>query len=269
MIYKDRLTCFIDLLGFKSAIDQSLDDDKVREALYEAIHQLKSEKLLDQVYGDIPFFLLDKECTVKPSRDVFGGDLVEQFSSDYPITITQFSDSFVFSCPADNCASCSMLLKCVYMVHLVYYCNLGMMVRGGISVGKLVHEETGALFGPAMNEAYALESKSAIYPRVIISPESSALLASVLKGHPILKPIKKSFDGHSVFDLVSIFSWCQCKEFEPHEVDAQLNKIEADVLKNCNVAHPKIAYLIDQWELFKSQHNKSSNSDGDKAAAGF
>lgn len=268
MNYEERLTCFIDLLGFKSAIEQSLKQDEVREGLYNAIHQLKSENLLDQVYGDIPFFLLDRECTVKPSRDVIEGDLKEQFLSSYPIVITQFSDSFVFSCPADNHASCSMLLKCVYLVHLIYYCNLGMMVRGGISVGKLVHEEIGALFGPAMNEAYALESKSAIYPRVVISKEASALLASTLESDPILKPIKKSFDGHDVFDLISVFMWPQCKEFERHEVNARLKEIEADVLENSRFSHPKIAYLLDQWELYKSQHNKSSNADGDTSAAG-
>ena len=260
MKYEKRLTCFIDLLGFKSAIDQSLKQDEVREALYEVIHQLKSENLLNLVYGDIPFLLLDKESTVKPSRDVVKGDLKEQFSSTFPITITQFSDSFVFSCPADNHASCTMLLKCVYLIHLIYYCNLGMMIRGGISIGKLVHEESGALFGPAMNEAYELESKSAIYPRVVISQETSTFLISNLKGNPILKPIKKSFDGHSVFDLVSIFSWPQCKEFKHHEVDTRLKEIEDDVLKNSRVSHPKIAYLINQWEQFKSQHNNSSDS---------
>jgi len=268
MNYEEKLTCFIDFLGFKSAIDQSLKEDEVREALYLVIHQLKSEKLLDQVYGDIPFFLLDKEGTVKPSRDMVEGDLKQKLSSFYPVTITQFSDSFVFSCPAGNHASCAMLLKCIYLVHLISYLNLGMMVRGGISVGKLVHEESGALFGPAMNEAYALESKSAIYPRVVVSSEASALLESTLKENPILKPIKKSFDGHSVFDLVSIFSWPECIEFEHHEVDARLNEIEADVLKNSKVSHPKIAYLIDQWQLFKSQYKNSNCVGGDEAAEG-
>ncbi|MCG8563685.1 MAG: hypothetical protein MI747_01235, partial [Desulfobacterales bacterium] len=155
----------------------------------------------------------------------------------------------------------------VYLVHLIYYCNLGMMVRGGISVGKLIHEEAGALFGPAMNEAYALESKSAIYPRVIISPEAFELLESMLDDQPVLKPIKESFDGHTVFDLISIFFWPRCKDFERHEVDNRLMEIEKDVLKNSKESHPKIAYLIDQWKLFKSQHNNSSKTDGEKAAA--
>jgi hypothetical protein len=265
MNYEERLTCFIDILGFKSAIEQSLKQDEVREGLYNAIHVLKSERLLDQVYGDIPFFLLDKECTIKPSREVINGDIKEQYSSAYPITITQFSDSFVLSCPVNNHASCSMLLECVYLVHLIYYYNLGMMIRGGISVGKLVHEESGALFGPAMNEAYALESKSAIYPRVVLSQEASALLTSILESHPVLKPIKKSFDGHDVFDLISIFMWPKCKEFERHEVDAQLREIETDILENSSISHPKIAYLLEQWELYKSQHNKKVFSPANNA----
>lgn len=266
MNYEERLTCFIDVLGFKSAIEQSLKQDEVREGLYNAIHELKSNRLLDQVYGDIAFLLLDKKFTVKPAREVIRGDIKEQYSIAYPITITQFSDSFVFSCPANNHASCSMLLECAYLVHLIYFCYLGMMVRDGISVGKLVHEESGALFGPAMNEAYALESKSAIYPRVVLSQEASALLESILQSHPILTPIKKSSDGHDVFDLVSIFMWPKCKKFERREVDARLKEIEVDVLENSRISHPKIAYLLEQWELYKSQHNKSSNADGGKTA---
>ena len=84
MNYEERLTCFIDLLGFKSTIEQSLKQDEIRDALYKNIHELKSGKLLDQVYGDIPVFLLDKEGAVKSSRDVIEGDLKQKFSNNYP-----------------------------------------------------------------------------------------------------------------------------------------------------------------------------------------
>lgn len=67
MNYEERLTCFIDLLGFKSAIDQSVDQAEVRKALHDAIHELKSDNLRNQVYDGIPCFLLDRKGTVKPS----------------------------------------------------------------------------------------------------------------------------------------------------------------------------------------------------------
>jgi hypothetical protein len=41
------------------------------------------------------------------------------------------------------------------------------LLRGGIVVGKLLHENN-IMFGPAFNQAYDLESKSALYPRIVI-----------------------------------------------------------------------------------------------------
>ena len=85
-----------------------------------------------------------------------------------------------------------------------------MILRGGIALGRLIHEEGGALFGPAMNEAYSLESKLAIYPRVVIADNAYNLLSKSSESHPALKAIFSAFDGHKVFDLVSIFespSW--------------------------------------------------------------
>lgn len=41
------------------------------------------------------------------------------------------------------------------------------IIRGGIAIGKLRHTQT-EIFGPAMNEAYYLESKIARYPRIVI-----------------------------------------------------------------------------------------------------
>src|SRR5690606_28453000 len=43
----------------------------------------------------------------------------------------------------------------------------GILVRGAITYGKLIHTDK-VLFGPALAEAYILESKAALYPRVIL-----------------------------------------------------------------------------------------------------
>lgn len=257
MNYENKLTCFIDILGFKSAIKQAETQVEVREALYRTLTYLTSDELLNTVYGDIPFYTLDENNTMKPYREVCQGNLIEDLREDYPIAITQFSDSFVLSCPANNHATCAMLLRCVYLIHLHYYQKLGMMVRGGISLGNLIHEESGALFGPAMNNAYALESKSAIYPRVIISPEAYTHLSTNCNKNPEYIPIKTAFDGHKVFDLVSILTCPKWEIEETHEIDDHLKEIETDVIVNSSAAHPKIAYLLDQWDAYKMQNNIS------------
>jgi hypothetical protein len=238
-------------MGFKSAIDQSLQNDEVRFALHDIIHTLKTDNLKKELYGKIPHYKLDKENTILPCGDVYGNSVVEKLSGSYPFSITQFSDSYVLSCPIENLASCRLMLKCIYLIHLMYYYNLGMMMRGGVTIGKLIHEEGGALFGPAMNSAYAIESKISIYPRVVVSKEAALFLKEKVPSAPELEPFKTSFDGHTVFDLISIFSWPEGKDEPQEEVDKRLKVIEQDVLNNSPFAHPKIAYLISEWEKSK------------------
>lgn len=179
MKYENKLICFIDLLGFQSAVHESVKNSWIRESLYDVIYHLKSDKLKKELYGSIPCFDFQDINIRKSSRDKLGGEVVPKLSPVYPLSITQFSDSFVLSCPSENNSSCALLLKLIYFIHLMYFHNLGMMVRGGVAIGDLIHEESGALFGPAMNEAYKLESKIAIYPRVVMSEKAFSHLRKV------------------------------------------------------------------------------------------
>lgn len=50
------------------------------------------------------------------------------------------------------------------------------LIRGGVSLGSIHHEGT-MTFGPAMNEAYGIESQWAVYPAVIFSNAVAAKAA--------------------------------------------------------------------------------------------
>lgn len=255
MNYEDRIVCFIDLLGFKSAVKQSLSEDLVRIRLYETIHDLKPDKVLNETYGDIPFFFLDNAGTVKTAKDVVKNDLREHFGNIFPIVVTQFSDSFVLSCPSNNPGSCILLLKSVYLIHLMYFYNLGMMVRGGITRGKIIHEEGGALFGPAMNEAYRLESTEAKNPKVLLCESAYNQLSDILKAHPALLPIVKDKDDQFSFDLIGIFQRPESTDIN-QTVEKQLFAIKKDIQDNAPGCLSKIQYLIDRWDGYKSKPNK-------------
>lgn len=49
---------------------------------------------------------------------------------------------------------------------------------GGITKGPLVHIQGGHLFGPALNEAYHLESKIASFPRIVMSDDCWSYFSS-------------------------------------------------------------------------------------------
>lgn len=51
------------------------------------------------------------------------------------------------------------------------FLNKGVIFRGGISTGNLYFDSENIFFGPAVNEAYMIESQISIYPRICISEE--------------------------------------------------------------------------------------------------
>ena len=46
----------------------------------------------------------------------------------------------------------------------------GIFLRGGIAIGR-AHIDVGGVFGPAMIEAYRLESQHAVHPRIVLHPD--------------------------------------------------------------------------------------------------
>ena len=45
----------------------------------------------------------------------------------------------------------------------------GIIFRGGLTIGNIIHHENGTVFGQGLIDAYLLESNNARYPRIILS----------------------------------------------------------------------------------------------------
>lgn len=138
--YEERVVAFIDILGFSDLVAHSSGN----------IHSL---------------------CRLTSALDAFY-NLLWEYEADgikSSFAFTQFSDSIVVSALADSKDSFEMVQQLLRGIILLAF-DYGIFVRGGIAKGQLIHDET-MLVGPAMVEAYRLESKAAIYPRVILSEE--------------------------------------------------------------------------------------------------
>lgn len=82
-----------------------------------------------------------------------------------------FSDNIVFECEVLSEEDCFLEFIDIAFITSIYQEELlrhNILCRGGISVGDAYLDDT-FVFGRALSEAYLLESKTAIYPRVIIS----------------------------------------------------------------------------------------------------
>jgi hypothetical protein len=143
--YSDRLVCFIDILGFRNMVDKTVGDDGADQN--ELITEIKDIFKVGQYF-------------IKPDED-------DELNAD--VRVTWFSDSIVLSFDYTSESQIfHRLLSLQWM--LINFAYRGVLCRGGIAQGKIVHTEE-MIFGPAMNEAYDLENNAAIFPRIIVSDD--------------------------------------------------------------------------------------------------
>jgi hypothetical protein len=144
MKYDDRVICFLDFLGFRSQIKRTDNSE-------QSIATAEIQRIADGI---------------EQLRSVMDAD----FPDERPdVEVTQFSDSVVLSFGTTNPGGVFSALLSVLHAQMALV-QRGILCRGAVTHGKLVHTKS-LLFGPAMNRAYDLETKAAVYPRVILDDE--------------------------------------------------------------------------------------------------
>ena len=149
--YEERLCLFLDILGFKSIIDQSVS---------EKVESSVSFRKLD--VSGIHAALRAIDRTMKHSDTTFGG------VSNSSKQVTQFSDSIVVSYLMEERSAVFDMLYDISFLQIELI-QRGILVRGAITAGLLFHDSD-TIFGPALVEAAELE-KLALHPRVILHQE--------------------------------------------------------------------------------------------------
>jgi hypothetical protein len=114
------------------------------------------------------------------------------------LRVSTFSDNVVISqVPSTNTPQLLMQLAIWQLGAAIN----GFLMRGGVTVGDLIHEDE-AVFGPGLNRAYYLESKIAMYPRIVLDPlcmEEFGELGSLCETeHSVcfLNPFRLAFCDH-------------------------------------------------------------------------
>lgn len=138
--YRLKYVAFLDLLGFKEMVYQSVGDQNILNNINMAL-SYTGKMQHDNYNGTMPMVDLGKQ-------------------------VTAFSDSIIISYDASMPGGGFHVLT-----DLVFICNdllgIGIPIRGGVTVGPLIHDAQ-KCFGPAMTEAYLMESQKALFPRIII-----------------------------------------------------------------------------------------------------
>ena len=147
--YEERYCLFLDILGFQSHIEETVSPKP------DSKRPMTFSRLKAALNG------ISKGVNYRESVEVSGR---MQPSSR---RVTQFSDSIVVSYLKNepHGSGVSSMLWDVHSLQLELVAS-GILLRGAITSGLLYHDQS-LVFGPALNEAVALE-KLASYPRVIL-----------------------------------------------------------------------------------------------------
>jgi hypothetical protein len=182
----DYIVCLLDILGQGEELDRWAALPKHGE-LTEPLRQAL-KKTLGRVLGTRDLFQTyfgEFQNRVVPEEEIAGLTPTqrEQFERvrEARLSVQQFSDTIVFYAPVTNNAGDvggTVLFEMLTAAAMGVICGLAVAspIRGAITVGALAEITGGDFYGPALAEAHRLESKTAKYPRVVLSEEAQALI---------------------------------------------------------------------------------------------
>lgn len=226
--YENRFVAFIDILGFKNIISSTINDIELQTHIYSIMNY--NAKIQERNYGD-----------TFENMNRFG------------VEVTVFSDSIVISYPETFAGSLfCLLMDCVFVCNDLL--NQGIFIRGGITYGQLIHEKT-ICFGPAMIDAYKLESEEAIFPRIIIKDSTikqgiihhGSANTPVMEAEYLHNLILKDFDGKNYLNFLS-----QYQEFDEGMYIPFLYQVRQYIIRNLHQSSGRIA---DKYIWFKNYYN--------------
>ena len=148
--YETRITLFLDFLGFREHVARTTTDSEFLQRLVRAMDRIGKLAAEDKEFHESQ-------------------------------RVTQFSDSVVVSYRIDEESAVFWLLNQIAFC-VIDLVERGFLVRGALTVGELLHTSK-YLVGPAMVEAYELESKVAKFPRVLVDEKILAVARSARQEH--------------------------------------------------------------------------------------
>jgi hypothetical protein len=182
---REAYCAFTDVLGFKEMIKKSSKNNA-------------DKKLFDTFFTTIN----DELKFMEGPKDV-------SYSHTELYLIKSFTDNVIIGYPITSGDGESEwgLLSEIISVFQLNMAVKGFFLRGGISFG-LLYMDHNIVYGPALIEAYELESEDADDPRIILSPKCKCLLKNHLRYYakpdfaPHTKVLLSARDGHAFINYL-------------------------------------------------------------------
>lgn len=233
-VHRTSYCAFLDILGFSDRIKESFELDQADQLLQE-FHEIFSKQLKR----------MEDECN--DSLLYF-----KSFTDNIVLAHPRFSDDmeseFAFTLWALSEYQYSMAIK-------------GFFIRGGLAVGDLFISESN-VYGPALLEAYKLESSTAVNPCVILSNDAMGLVAHHCKFYvgeiaPQHREIYVNSEGGF---FINYLSECIYDTGTSEEVDWDGLALHKEQIENALKKYSNVSRVFNKFVWLANYHNYFCNT---------
>lgn len=248
--YEKRLVAFIDILGFKEIIRTSEFNSSKLKLIYETLLFLKTKEKPEE-WG-LQLVEIEEDAQKRG---------VANFDISTKTACTCFSDSIVVSIEIQDYNINEAATTLITNLSLIgaKLMTEGMLFRGALTIGNIIHKDNGLVMGPALIDAYQLECQVAKNPRIILSNKLLGLLnypiTTKRNRYPYHQYINRFEDGCVGFHQMVYFEVLQSwTEMEISKLKTELKKIKQTIIDGLDSSfefpdiHSKFKWLKNEYE---------------------
>jgi len=221
---RESIVVFIDVVGFSEQIVASTANGNGTELL---------KKL---------------RMAIKHARTAF--DFVYRSQPSCPTCeVKLFTDNIVIGFPIPDGKTMSEVMKSTVPKIAAYQCALleyGFFVRGGISIGEH-YMDRDIVFGSALIDAHILESKKAIYPRIVFSAKAAGFVDH-----------EDNLSSFAADIQLQYINYLEMEKCFPHGPITRLEKHREYVKENLNIYRDN-SKVYPKYEWVRNYHNDFCN----------
>jgi hypothetical protein len=141
--------------------------------------------------------------------------------------------------------------------------GLGIFTRGSICLGKLYHEES-VLFGMGLVDAFKLENRAAIYPRILIQDQLIQPITEIFQSQRWPHPLRRDFDGLWHLDLFNPrLAEIMCGPVKPGEAPKPTYLAAARSTIKAELARKQEAPIYAKIRWLANYFNQNAASSGE------
>ncbi|MFC1574194.1 hypothetical protein ACFL30_03340 [Candidatus Latescibacterota bacterium] len=249
--YDNRIVAYIDILGFSSLIKESEKDSKMLDRIIIALTYLKTRESPEG--WNIEKIEIEEDAQKKG---------VDNFRIEDKINVICFSDAIVVSVKIQNSGINEAVSTLTTNLSFIgsYLLTEGILIRGGMTYGNLIHSENGLVLGQALIDAYKIEKKLSVYPRILFSKKLLDKLNYPLKTkhdrYPYHQYLCRFDDGCVGFHQLIYFQVMQsCIEMTENKLKQNLLKAKRVIISGLdkNLDKPDV---FQKYKWMKDKYNE-------------